>query len=132
MAMYHTRRVARYQGLEDTVTAADLLGEGGGRPPSPADQGWMCWAWRHTIVTILQAGDNSTAASSAVVSQLSRQQRLSKQKEDWIIATVVKQKVSTNSIHSNAQINLKFPFKGNINNLRDIIIEHFATLHVLI
>ena len=93
----------------------------------------MCWAWRHTIVTILQAGDNSTAASSAVVSQLSRQQRLSKQKEeDWIIATVVKQKVSTNSIHSNAQINLKFPFKGNINNLRDIIIEHFATLHVLI
>ena len=84
------------------------------------------------IVTILQAGDNSTAASSAVVSQLSRQQRLSKQKEDWIIATVVKQKVSTNSIHSNAQINLKFPFKGNINNLRDIIIEHFATLHVLI
>ena len=130
--MYHTRRVAGYQGLEDTVTAADLLGEGGGRPPSPADQRWMCWAWRHTIVTILQAGDNSTAASSAVVSQLSRQQRLSKQKEDWIIATVGKQKVSTNSIHSEAQINLKFPFKGNINNLRDIIIEHFATLHVLI
>ena len=126
--MYHTRRVSRYQGLGDTVTAADLLGEGGGCPPSPADKGWMCWAWRHTVRTILQAGDNSTAASSAVVSQLSRQQRLSKQKEDWIIATVGKQKVSTNSIHSEAQINLKSPFKVNILKLCDIIIGHFATL----
>ena len=126
--MYHTRRVSRYQGLGDTVTAADLLGEGGGCPPSPADRRWMSWAWRHTVGTILQAGDNSTAASSAVVSQLSRQQRLSKQKEDWIIATVGKQKVSTNSIHSEAQINLKSPFKVNILKLCDIIIGHFATL----
>ena len=85
----------------------------------------MSWAWRHTVGTILQAGDNSSAASSAVVSQLSRQQRLSKQKEDWIIATVGKQKVST---HSEAQINLKSPFKGKIHKLRDIIIGHFATL----